>query len=833
MPSSSSSKTDLESLLVIKLDHVHIEGFRGIKSLDVDLKASNLVVTGPNGSGKSGVIDAVDFALTGRIRRLSGAGTGGLTVKRFGPHVDVAGDPEKAAVRLRVILEGSNKTATITRRVSAPNRPSIDPDDEAVRDALSDVSDHPEFTLSRREIVKFILVEPKNRALQIQSILNMEKVEISRANIAAAYNRLKRKSDSDQGKATDAQGKFLMHCGMSSFNRFEALNVINKKRLECGLGELSDLFSGESLRIGLATLDDSKNPNKKATLRQLNSVIEGLKKINDSGSAHATSVIDLLNQLESVPGLKDSLNNRLFLQQGIKRIGGNECPLCGVDWPTEDALRSHLLDELKRSREAESLEKALLDSARNLGSSASSAKAIVKSVSEVTRFVNESKEFSQQLGKWQSYLDEFSTSMESVASIIEFQERVKSEWLNIPAKFAENLAILIRAVESWPDQSDLLDAQTFLIEAQLFWTTYLSAEDQYQESSALEAAGRAMNEAYSAAIDQQLGALYEAVVSDFTSYYRQVNADDELGFAANLIPESGSVDFEVDFYGRGMYPPAAYHSEGHQDGMGVCLYLALMKHLYGERFSFALLDDVVMSVDASHRRQFCKLLKSEFKNTQFLITTHDRLWAQQLKSMRLVQGNSVLRFYGWSIESGPMVETDAQVWYRIEYHVARGEIAIAAAVLRNYLEFVYFYLADDLCAEVQFRSDGDYGLEDLCGPVIGRTMHWYRRATLAAESWNNAKAKNGAIQQRKALGKLVEKANVERWAINKALHFNAWANFEKTEFNSVAHAHRELLTAFECPSCKTWLYISTRNHPESLRCACNASNWNLNTNSNR
>ena len=66
--------------------------------------------------------------------------------------------------------------------------------------------------------------------------------------------------------------------------------------------------------------------------------------------------------------------------------------------------------------------------------------------------------------------------------------------------------------------------------------------------------------------------------------------------------------------------------------MGVCLYLALMKRLFGDRFTIALLDDVVMSVDADHRYQFCKLLKTQFPGTQFIITTHDRLWAEQMKS---------------------------------------------------------------------------------------------------------------------------------------------------------------------------------------------------------
>jgi hypothetical protein len=34
--------------------------------------------------------------------------------------------------------------------------------------------------------------------------------------------------------------------------------------------------------------------------------------------------------------------------------------------------------------------------------------------------------------------------------------------------------------------------------------------------------------------------------------------------------------------------------------------------------------------------QFCKLLKAQFPGTQFVITTHDRLWAEQMKSAGLV-----------------------------------------------------------------------------------------------------------------------------------------------------------------------------------------------------
>ena len=98
---------------------------------------------------------------------------------------------------------------------------------------------------------------------------------------------------------------------------------------------------------------------------------------------------------------------------------------------------------------------------------------------------------------------------------------------------------------------------------------------------------------------------------------------------------------------------------------GVCLYLAFMKRLFGDRFTIALLDDVVMSVDSGHRYQFCKLLKTQFPDTQLIITTYDRLWAEQMRSAGLVTAKTSLAFHGWTVDTGPLVKTNAGIWEEI------------------------------------------------------------------------------------------------------------------------------------------------------------------------
>jgi hypothetical protein len=126
-----------------------------------------------------------------------------------------------------------------------------------------------------------------------------------------------------------------------------------------------------------------------------------------------------------------------------------------------------------------------------------------------------------------------------------------------------------------------------------------------------KAAAKEAHAVYVAVLEQELNVLYDVVQKDFSKFYRELNGNDEAGFTAKLTPNAASVTLDVNFYNRGLFPPAAYHSEGHQDGMGVCLYLSLMRRLFDTRFTLSLLDDVVMSVDTGHRHEFCKLLERD------------------------------------------------------------------------------------------------------------------------------------------------------------------------------------------------------------------------------
>ena len=112
---------------MIQIQKLHIKEFRGIRDLELSMDSSSLVVVGPNGSGKSGVVDAIDFALTGNVARLSGAGTGGVSVAKHAPHVHQRDNPAAARVTLTFTHPASGQVGTLTRSVKSAGQFALQP----------------------------------------------------------------------------------------------------------------------------------------------------------------------------------------------------------------------------------------------------------------------------------------------------------------------------------------------------------------------------------------------------------------------------------------------------------------------------------------------------------------------------------------------------------------------------------------------------------------------------------------------------------------------------------------------------------------------------------
>jgi hypothetical protein len=104
--------------------------------------------------------------------------------------------------------------------------------------------------------------------------------------------------------------------------------------------------------------------------------------------------------------------------------------------------------------------------------------------------------------------------------------------------------------------------------------------------------------------------------------------------------------------------PEAILSESNLDLLALLLFTSIAKaaSLHGQA-RVLILDDVVQSVDAPIRRALFEFLLCHLADWQFLVTTHDRLWREQLIGLFNAAGKAVDSFdiRSWSFETGPVL----------------------------------------------------------------------------------------------------------------------------------------------------------------------------------
>lgn len=812
---------------MIKILSLRVREFRGIRDAEFVLGGKNLVVRGPNGSGKSGVVDAIQFALTGEIGRLSGAGTGDLTIAEYGPHVTHRDRPESAVVELTVRIPQLGKDARIARSISKARQPAIDPDEPEVRAVFAELDRHPEITLARRDIIKLILTAGTDRSKAVQTLLHQDQIDRTRRALRTTDNKLGETLAEAKRKSASQAETLRRHLGVSALEHGKVLGVVNARRRTLGLSELSawskDSILSEGVQVesavGLAA------QVKATALADLDALSEATRDDAPRASDRARQELqELLARFERDPNLLRFLRESELTQLGLDLLHGPVCPLCDLEWD-EASLRRHLEEKRAMASEARSLEKRLLRLASQVALDVQGLGSLLDPLSTIPELSEDGK---RQLSDWRKALNDLAKDLTTVAGILARKGALGSGWALPDSLVKTDLEHLRTKVLARPERGALGEARDFLVVAQERFADLQQAKRAEQRADSDATWGRLAYKVYCEVMEGALQALYAEIESDFVAYYRALNLDDEAQFKASLSPSEGALDLSVDFHGKGMFPPAAYHSEGHQDGMGLCLYLALLKRVLGGGFTLGVLDDVVMSVDAEHRRRICKLLREQFAETQFVITTHDQVWASQMMGQGLVTGDRIVALQGWNVETGPVLDAGADVWERIEMDLKGGDVPGAAARLRRFFEFASRELANSLGAKVGFKADGMYDPGELLDAVLKRYGELLESAAKVANVWKNpsdlAKAKEAAARH----SLLRQAQSVERWAVNPSVHYNEWANFTVSEFRAVVGAFRDLFSQFQCHrvECNSWLTVA-RVNPQALRCSCGAVQFNL------
>lgn len=818
----------------MRLLELEIHNFRGIKHLLLDIRGKNFVIYGPNGSGKSGVVDAIEFLLVGKISRLSGSGTNGITINKHGSHIDC--DPKEASIRAVFKLPEIVEPVELRRTVGDFDKLGCNKDSTPQLDKIINMAQRGHFVLTRRDILKYIVSQAGTRAQEIQELLNILEIENIRKVLVRAKNDLDRKYKAAKFPINEAEGAIKATLQLKTFREDTVLRIINEKRKILGGEPISSVRSSElKARLSLSTVAFDRS----ISIDTIDADIKTIQKTLKDQIDESTSVGSMDNQLrlsvsriKSNPYLLRSLSSLELIELGLKLIDEKgSCPLCDKGWPP-GKLNDYLIKRLSDAQEAGRIQAEIEDFSDNISKSISVIFSSIQNIKEIAGPIDGLKDEANSLDYWlndlQSYLEAINNNVLEMYP----DERFQPSKINIV--FApENVEAILTKIYSMAKATypEITPEQNALIILTRLEENLKALERARENIKCIELPFRRayiLLEEYESARNDVLGKLYDDIEGRFVELYKEIHGYDEESFSAVIEPDGAGLNFEVDFYGRGRHPPHALHSEGHQDSMGLCLYLALIERLNLGLIDLIILDDVMMSVDANHRREVCRLFSTYFPNYQFLITTHDKTWAYQMKSEGIVDSKGLIEFYNWHVETGPQVNYEVDLWDQIDIDISKGDIPAAAARLRRGSEQFFSIACEALMAPIICKLNSQWELGELIPAAIKQYRTLLKLAKKSANSWSNKDRVRELKDLEEKAGDIISNSQTERWAVNINVHYNNWVNFSPGDFRPVANAFKDLFSLFICGNCGGIIHISTTDRSISqVRCNCLSINWNL------
>lgn len=304
--------------------------------------------------------------------------------------------------------------------------------------------------------------------------------------------------------------------------------------------------------------------------------------------------------------------------------------------------------------------------------------------------------------------------------------------------------------------------------------------------------------------EPELVKILEEASADVTRAFRAISPRTGVDRFIIKVGEGTAValDLAVVLKNGQQDSPGNVLSEANRDLVALLIFISISKAAAARRRAKVIvLDDVFQSVDAPIRLAALDHFLNDLKGWQFLITAHDRLWKEQVRSLLQRRGIAVRSFSisTWSFDGGPALST---LQGRVDISLRRalegsepGEIALQAGRL---LEQISEVLSWTLRVSVVRREDDKYTLGDLWPPV--------KKVLSRTEAADAAEEVDRYLHLRNLLG-----AHPNRWAESASL----------SETHRFGEGVLGLLAYVWCEQCGRWVERSPARETWVCRCGTN------------
>ncbi len=704
----------------LKLKELEINAFRGIKHEDLKLDSKSLVLLGENGTGKSSIVQSIEYLLTSKVGALEGKGRGDLrqdvAIRFFG----------KNASDLNVKATFSNDL-TIERNTTGLYGP------DEIKSIIKQLSNGSNI-LNRKKLLDYVDSQPKERYIEIGKLIGFTDIdntgEIFKKERNALENTLVDKKFDYTNSIRALSNKLNVEFKLRYKNQTKKNKVLNYEALagqyEKCIEELNRKIEGKfpqlendtNIEEYLKDLQETLNSNGK---QQAKTILDSIKEIDNLNSKE-----EELNQILSRYELLyfDSAKNANLLlnildssREYITANNSTTCPVCKSDINPQqiseeigteiDELRDKFssieilkeetldfIDYLENLNENYRLiknqikqldEKDILDLQRE---NIASIEKLISDLESVSNFELNAKEIETPLTKSNSKLMDISKYLESsyFGDDKEYQETI--DLLN------QSLILLINLNKT---QNDIDALEKEFEVAETVVNTYETEKVKF------------------------IGDTLEKLTERINKYYGFIHGKDKIKNPRFEVSGPTGLKLKMDSFDEES-DPREYSSEGHLDTLGMCIFLAFVRE--NSTVPILVLDDIVATVDSSHKERIARLLLDEFYDHQLIITTHNKMWFNQIKHLvkarqRHHKNNidyddyQFVEITSWNLDEGPHLSNHKTDMETINKHMENNDLVAAVHASRRYLENILRNICITNEAKITYKEKPYFLLEYL------------------------------------------------------------------------------------------------------------------------
>lgn len=214
--------------------------------------------------------------------------------------------------------------------------------------------------------------------------------------------------------------------------------------------------------------------------------------------------------------------------------------------------------------------------------------------------------------------------------------------------------------------------------------------------------------------------IMKAVAPDVTEAFKKISRTNDYVKRIDIdIAEANevSMEFTVVLENGQTIEPTMLFSEANRDLLALLIYFEFIRHSQEKgQAKVLVLDDIFQSVDSTIRFRVMQYVLDRFAGWQIIITTHDRLWKEQLTT--LFRNHSVpleqLEIVNWSFDAGPQIIGSINNFdEKLIAAKERGSASDICAAAGYLLEYICEKLSCILGTSIKRRMGDRYTIGDL------------------------------------------------------------------------------------------------------------------------